>query len=101
MFSFLAHAGEEHSDGLESIAYYAAPWYIAIPVFLLVIAMAGYLTWLVSGKNPGVVAVVVAFICLISGFTMFVISPAVSVVAILTGIFLSGFIALTGLSNDS
>lgn len=101
MFRYLAHGGENHSDGLEAAAHYVAPWYLAIPVFLLVIFMVGYLVWLVSGKNTGAVAGIVALVCLIAGFTMFTISPAVSIIAILSGILLSGFIALTGISNDS
>ena len=99
MFKLLAHAGETHSEDLETIAHYVAPWYFAIPVFLLILAGIGYVTWIVSGKNTGTVLMTLAVIMLVCGMTMFAISPAVSIISILGGMLLSGLLAITGLSK--
>jgi hypothetical protein len=93
----LAHAGETHGDELASIAHSASPWYIAIPVFLAVTGAIGYVTWLVSGKNPRITLGIVTAVLLIVGFTMFSISPAVSSIAITVGLLLAGFQAFTSL----
>jgi hypothetical protein len=94
-----AHAEEVHTDGLESITHYGDAWYIAIPVFLIISATIGYLTWLVSGKNFGTVLLVLAGFFLIIGFGLFSISPIVSAIAIVCGMLIAGFLALAGLSS--
>jgi predicted membrane protein len=100
MFTLLlAHAGEDHSNAAESIAHYA-PWYMAIPIFLLVVVAIGYLTWLISNKNAGIVMTVEALVLLVSGFTLFTISPYISVIAITAGIILAGFMAFSGLISE-
>ena len=99
MFRILAHAGEDHSDSLEAVAHYAAPWYIAIPLFLLVVAMVGYLTWIVSGRNLGTVLMVLSGVLLVIGFTLYTISTVVSGIAIVAGILIAGFLALASLSG--
>ncbi len=99
MLEIIAHAGETHSDGLEAVAHYTAPWYIALPVFFIVIAMIGYLTWLVSGKNIGTVLSVLAAVMLIMGFTLYSVSALVSGIAIVLGIMTAGFLALASLTN--
>jgi hypothetical protein len=96
----LAHAGEEHSDVAEAVTHFA-PWYIAIPLFIVTMAIIGYLTWLVSGKKLDTVFLVLAFCMLIIGFTAFTISPIVSVLAITIGIILAGLLAFVGLTGDS
>lgn len=96
----LAHAGEEHSEIIESINHYL-PWYFAVPLFLILLAMVGYLTWIVSGRKLDIVALVLAFICLLSGFGLFVVSPAVSVIAITLGILMAGALTFLGLSDDN
>ncbi len=100
MLEILAHAGETHGDGLESVAHYAAPWYIALPIFFIVIAMIGYLTWLVSGKNFGTVLMVLAFVLLVIGFTLYSISALVSGISIILGIMTAGFLALASLTSS-
>lgn len=95
-----AHAGEEHSETIESINHFL-PWYFAIPLFLLTLAVIGYLVWIVSGRKLDTVALILAFICLISGFGLFVISPAVSVVAITLGIILAGAVTFLGIANEN
>ena len=95
--TLLAHAGEAHSDGLETIAHTVAPWYFAIPLFIIVISAIGYLTWLVSGRNSHIVLGVVTAALLVSGFTLFTISAAVSAIAITVGLLLAGFQAFTSI----
>jgi len=93
----LAHSGDTHSDGLESVAHTVAPWYLAVPLFIIIFAAIGYLVWLVSGKNSHVTLGVVTFALLISGFTLFSISAAVSFIAITVGLLLAGFQAFTSI----
>lgn len=100
MFSSIlrfAHAGETHSDVLETAAHFVAPWYLAVPAFLIALAIIGYLTWLISGKKIDVVMIVLAIACLISGFTLFNVSAAVSVIAITGGLMLAMFLTLGSL----
>ena len=99
LITVIAHAGEEHGNGLQAVAHYAAPWYIALPVFFLVVGMIGYLTWLVSGKNIGTVLMVLSGVLLIIGFTLYTVSTLVSGIAIISGIMIAGFLALASLSS--
>lgn len=96
----LAHAGETHADTAEAVSH-AIPWYIALPLFFIAVAAIGYLTWIISKKKTSVVLLVEAIVLLIAGFTLFNVSAAISVIAITAGIILAGFIAITGLINDS
>lgn len=99
MFNLFAHAGEEHADTVASATHYLEKWYIALPVFFMIIVSVGYLTWLVSNRNKQVTLGVVTLLLLVIGFSSFVISPIVSVVAILLGLFLSLFAAFTSIVN--
>lgn len=99
--TILAHAGEEHSNTAATVTHTLAPWYIAVPVFLISVAVIGYLAWLVSGKKLDIVAVVLSIVLLISGFTLFNVSAAISVISITVGLVLTGAIALIGLAEDS
>lgn len=99
ILQIIAHAGEEHSDVAEAVSHFA-PWYIAIPIFIITMAIIGYLTWLVSGKKIDTVLLVLAFCMLIVGLTSFTISPIVSVLAITIGIILAGLLAFGGLAGD-
>jgi predicted membrane protein len=99
--TLVAHAGEDHRATTESLSHYVAPWYIAIPSFLLVIGAIGYLTWLLSGKKLDKTLIVVAIVMLVSGFMMFVISPAVSIISFTGGILLSGLLSFTSLSGKN
>jgi predicted membrane protein len=96
----LAHAGEEHSDIAETVTHYA-PWYIAVPIFFIIIALIGYLAWLVSGKKIDTVLFVEALLMLFTGFLVFNISPVVSVISITVGIVLAGFLAFVGIAGDT
>jgi predicted membrane protein len=100
LFHLLAHAGEEHSSSLDALNH-STPWYIALPVFFVVVAMIGYLTWIVSGKKLDTVAMVLAIVLLISGFTLFNISAAISVISLTVGIILAGAMAFLGIAGDT
>lgn len=104
MFRFLdvlAHAGEEHSDSLDTVTHAVSPWYVAVPLFLLVVAGIGYLTWLLSGRKPDTVLIVLSIVLLISGFTLFNISPFISVISITVGILMAGILTFGGLAEDA
>ena len=99
--NIIAHAGETHGSELDGIAHFIAPWYLALPAFFLALSLVGYLTWIVSGRQSDKVLVVLALVCLISGFTLFNISAIVSVVAIVGGLAISVSLTLSGLINES
>ena len=101
VFQYVAHAGEDHSDSLESVAHVVSPWYLAVPTFLLVMFAIGYLTWIISGKKPDAVLIVLALVSLVSGFTLFVVSPITSVIAITGGMIIAGILTFGGLSHDA
>lgn len=96
----LAHAGEDHSDTAEAFAHFA-PWYIAVPVFLVVMTMITYLVWLVTGRKNDTTLLIVSGILLVVGFTMFNISPYISIIAITVGLLATLFSAFVGLTHDS
>jgi hypothetical protein len=96
----LAHAGEEHSNTVESISH-SIDWYIALPIFFLVVAAIGYLAWIVSGKKIDLVAIVLSIVLLISGFTLFNISAAISVISITAGIIIAGALTFLGIAGDT
>ena len=95
----LAHAGEDHSSGAEAIVHTAAPWYVALPIYIFALAAIAYITWLLSKKNLGTVLLVVSIVMLLAGFGLYAISPLVSAVAIVGGILIAGFMALSSLSG--
>lgn len=99
MFTLLAHAGEEHTDLAASTTHWLQEWYVAVPLFVLGVAMIAYLTWLVSNRNRHTTLGVVTFALLIIGFTSFNWSAPVSIIAILTGIAFSLFAAITSVIN--
>ncbi len=95
----IAHAGEEHTETVESISHYIPEWYIAVPLFLIIISMLGYLIWIISGKKLDTVLLILAILMLICGFTAYVVSPAISVTAITIGIIFAGILAFSSLSE--
>lgn len=97
MLTLFGHAGEEHADLAASSTHLLEEWYVAIPLFFLVIALVAYLAWLVSNGNRHLTLGVVTFLLLIIGFTTFTISPIVSVLAILIGLGCSLFAAFTSI----
>ena len=96
----LSHAEEVHSTAAQANLHTLQEWYFAIPLFVLTVAAIGYMTWLVSGKKPDAVLIVMSIVLLIAGFTMFSISPLISVVAITGGIITSGLLTFGGLATD-
>ena len=100
-FYIFSHAGEAHEAELDGIAHLLSPWYFAIPTFLIVLGLIGYLTWVVSGRKADRVMIVLAILCLLSGFTLFNISAAVSVIAILGGLTISILLTFSGLAAES
>ncbi len=96
-----AHDGETHVDTAETVSHVVAPWYVAVPVFLIVIAVIGYLAWIISGKKLDSVMFVLAITLLIAGFTLFNISAAISVISITIGIILAGILTLFGIAGSS
>ena len=100
MNTLFAHSGETHVDTVEAVAHYAQ-WYIAIPLYLLVMAAITYVVWLVTGKKKDTTLLIVSFVLLISGLTMFNISPFISVIAITTGLVATLFSAFVGLTSEA
>lgn len=96
---FFAHAGEEHADTISSSTHLIQQWYIAVPLFIGVVATIGYLTWLVSNRNRHVTLGVITLLLLIIGFTAFQLSPVVSIMAILIGLACSLFAAFTSITS--
>lgn len=96
--NILAHAGEEHIDTVEAVSHYA-PWYIAVPLFIITMTIITYLVWLISGKKKDTTLLTVSVILLVVGFTMFNLSPFISIIAITVGLLATLFSAFVGLSS--
>ncbi len=99
LLTLFAHAGEEHADSAESLAHTISPWYITLPLFLLLLATVGYITWVLSKKNLGTTLMVLSGVMLISGIALYEISPLISALSIIGGIVIAGFLALASLST--
>lgn len=97
--SLFAHAGEDHDTVIDTAAHSAPEWYIAIPLFLIVIALVANFIWTITKKNLGTTILVTAIILLMAGFTMYRISPAISVISLTAGFILAGFLALGSISG--
>jgi O-antigen/teichoic acid export membrane protein len=96
---YFAHAEEIHTSTFEELLHYATPWYLALPLFIMVSIIIGYLAWLVGGRKPGTVMLIEAIFLLVSGFMLANISPLVSALAIVVGLLLAACMTLIGLAN--
>ena len=93
----LGHGGEVHTDSIETANHLLQSWYIELPLFLLIVAGAVAIIYLATKRNPLTTAVITALILLVSGFTLYTYSAAISVVSITLGLILSMGIAFISL----
>jgi len=101
LVKLFAHGGEEHTDTVEAVTHSITPWYVAVPIFLLAVVLVGYIVWLLSGKKLNTFIFILTILLLISGFTLFYISVAVSIISITAGIILAGVLAFSKFAGDS
>ena len=92
MITFLAHAGETHGTATEAASHTLSNWYVALPLFLLVVVGFGAILQL-TFKKSFVTLTLVDILLLVIGFTTYNVSALVSVLAITLG--LTGTLVLT------
>lgn len=95
----LAHAGEEHTTGVEATVHEWA-WYVQLPVFFLVTVAIMTLLWLITHKLDTVIFIS-SFLMLIAGFAFFQVAPLISVVAITFGLIATLAVTLISLGSPS
>ena len=95
----LAHAGEEHTTGIEATVHEWA-WYVQLPIFFLVLVAICTLLWLITNKVD-VVLLVASFFMLITGFLVFSFAPLISVLAITLGLVATLSVTLVSLGSPT
>lgn len=99
MLNIFAHAEELHKSNTESIKHLMELWYSAIPIYLLIFGIVVFATYYVSKKSIQTVYIVSSAFLLISGVLLYDLSPIVSTLAIVVGLFGSMAIAFLGISK--
>lgn len=99
MFKFIAHAGEAHGSTTESATHWLESWYIAVPLFILVVFGLASIVYLVSKRSVAATYLTVVATLLLSGIYFYNKSPALSAVSITIGLFGSLLSVLTVLSG--
>lgn len=86
MLQNLAHAGEIHDATITSTSWFSLNnWYIALPFFILALAIIGYVTYVLSKKSFGNVFIVINVLLLVSGMYLYTKSPVLSIFALTAG----------------
>lgn len=98
MITLFAHAGEDHGSASESAAHVLEYWYFALPLFLMVVALAGAVAFMVFKRSFTAAYIASVGVLLAGGIFMYDKSPVVSTVAITIGLLGSLLIVLTLLS---
>lgn len=85
MITFFAHGGEVHETASESTMHILSDWYIALPLFILVIAGFAALVYLATKRSKPVTYLSVVGLLLVAGVFMYDKSPVVSIVSLAVG----------------
>ena len=99
MINYFAHAEELHSSNSESIKHLLELWYSAIPIYLFAFTIVAMLTYYISRKSISAVYIVSSAFLLISGVLLYDLSPVVSTIAIVVGLFSSMAITFLGIGK--
>lgn len=98
-FNILSHAGEAHETAVQATSHATlSNWYIALPLFLISIALFTYIVWKISKKNLLTTLLATSIALLATGFGFAQTIPSISVIAITAGLIIAGFLAFTSLS---
>ena len=85
MFYF-AHAGENHETVTQAVAHSMwTEWYIAIPAFFALLAVAVYLTYRITKKSFTAAFLVALVACFVVGVAAYQTVPALSVICLALG----------------
>lgn len=97
---YFAHAGEAH-DSTTTIAIQPifSRWYIALPLFIIVITLATLLTYYLSRRSKSVTLTVLLALLFVAGVATYTVSAPVSVLSLSLGFTLALLQVLAGLSK--
>lgn len=83
---YLAHAGEVHESGGEGVWHtLTSEWYVALPVYVLVLIVLTAAAYLVSHKSKSAAITVLMAVLLIGGVSLYSASPVVSILSLAAG----------------
>lgn len=99
MLNFFAHADELHKSNAENLKHLMELWYSALPIYILIFSAIVLAAYYISKKSAQTVYIVSSVFLLISGVFLYDLSPIVSTVAIIVGLFGSMAIAFLGISK--
>lgn len=99
MLELFAHAGETHSNASESTEHLLASWYLAVPLFIVIVFGIASIVYLLSKRSVAATYLSVVAVLLFSGIFFYDRSPVLSAIAITVGLFGSLLSVLTVLSG--
>lgn len=93
-----AHAGEIHETATQE-SLWLSTWYIAIPLFVIVLFILAATTYFLSGKSLSTTYIVLLAALLTAGVGTYTISAPVSLFALTLGFALALLQTVTGLGK--
>lgn len=99
MVRLIAHVGEVHSNAGENTTHWLESWYLALPLFILIVIGFGSLVYLLSRRSVATTYLSVVAVLLVSGVLFYDKSPIISVISIAIGLFGSLVTVLMFLSS--
>ena len=99
-FLTFAHAGEAHGTSTGSVLHaLLGTWYIALPLYALVLFGVGSLVYFVSKKSKPATFLTVLITLFVVGVLTYTVSALISAISISLGFLLVLMQVLTGLSH--
>jgi len=101
MFMLVAHAGEEHATTSEAISHsFLETWYIALPLFIVLLCIVAAVTYELSKKSKPVTVNAVLVTLFVVGVAMYQKSAVVSVFALSLGFAIALLQVVLGLGQQ-
>lgn len=96
---YFAHGGEAHGNAAQS-AWHAitGEWYIALPLYLVLLFALGTVIYLVSKSRAAVFNILLA-VLFVAGVLVYSAAPVVSVVSLAAGFALALLLVITNLGG--
>lgn len=97
LYKLFAHSEEYHAGDSSDLEHYLTSWYIALPIFVLVLMAIYYGLQKIGWKFTHVLLLEMVFL-LIVGVLFYSLIPIVSIVAITLGMGMALFFSLSSLA---
>ena len=99
MFSYFAHAEEQHVDETSELVHLLTEWYVAIPLFAAILYLTLFVLKYQFNANFGVLANVAVGMMLVAGIFSYELVPSLSIITIACGLIITLFLVLGSLAK--